>query len=247
MQNQEIILMRKFLNAKILSSRDYPDFFPIKPYERVINIGCGIGPQAVVYANNFQEMIGVDINSDKLNISKNTLSEIGVKNYITLCANVESIPLPDKSFDKALAIDIIEHVINPEKFCREANRLLKENGEMLITFPAMHDKYLSLFSFIGKLIGRKKKEMSKGIDGWNPDKHNHDYSLVKWINLVSGCGFELKKSKATTIFPPLHLYGVPKFWFSNGIIHWLDRQICCLPLIKNFGATLMVVFIKKSV
>ena len=56
----------KHLKAKILSSRTYPEFFPFSPNDRVINIGCGEGPQAIVYAGQYEEMIGVDINKERL-------------------------------------------------------------------------------------------------------------------------------------------------------------------------------------
>ncbi|MCX6796328.1 MAG: hypothetical protein NTW06_02400 [Candidatus Falkowbacteria bacterium] len=60
----------KILNGKVLSSRVYPDFFPIKPDEYVIHIGCGDGPHAVAYLNSYREMVGVDINCEKLERSK---------------------------------------------------------------------------------------------------------------------------------------------------------------------------------
>ena len=235
---------KKILNGKVLSGRVYPEFFSINNNERVLNIGCGDGPQAVVYAGRYREMVGVDINCLRLESSKKLIEDLGIKNYSTICANVELIPLPDKSFDKAIAIDIIEHVNNPEKFCHEAFRLIKDGGKLLVTFPAMHDNYTRFFSLVGKYVLRRKHQ-DKIDSNWDPDKHNHDYSVKKWIELVSGCGFKLEKSRATTMFPPLHLYGVPKFWFSNEIVHFLDSLICRLPLVKNYGQSLVCVFQKK--
>lgn len=234
---------KKFLNGKVLSSRVYPELFPIGKDERVINIGCGDGPQAFAYDGSFKEMVGVDINSQRLQEAKRIHDEAGLKNYSTICANVESIPLESQSFDKAIAIDIIEHVNSPEGLCREARRLIKDGGELLITFPAMHDRYVRLFSWIGRAVfGRKKKQSDR--EGWNPDDHNHEYPPDEWIRLVSACGFKLKKSRATTMFPPLHLYGVPKFWFSNQLIHFLDSWVCRLPIVKNAGQSLACVFVK---
>lgn len=234
----------KILNGKVLSGRVYPEFFVINNSERVLNIGCGDGPQAVVYAGKYREMVGVDINCLRLESSKKLIEDLGIKNYSTICANVESIPLPDKSFNKAIAIDIIEHVNSPEKICREAYRLIKDNGKLLITFPTMHDKYTKVFSLIGRYVLRRKHQ-DKTDKSWDPDKHNHDYPIRKWISLVSNCGFKLEKSRATTMFPPLHLYGVPRFWFYNDFIHFIDSLICVLPWIKNYGQSLVCAFQKK--
>ena len=233
-----------FLKGKILSGRVYPEFFPFKENDRVINIGCGKGPQAVSYSGRYKEMVGADISEDNLKEAKKAIELYKIENFKTICANVENIPLPDKSFNKAIAIDIIEHVQNPEKMCLEALRLLKDNGEILITFPAMHDKHVRIISKIGRLILRKKKKKAIKTEKWDPEAHNNEHSIKKWIAIVESCGFELQKSRASTMFPPLHLYGVPKFWFSSEIIHKIDSLICRLPIIKNYGQALVCVFKK---
>lgn len=234
-----------FLKGKLLSGRVYPEFFPFKTHDRVINIGCGEGPQAIVYSGQYKEMVGIDINEERLEASKEAMKNFGVKNYTTLCANVEAIPLPNNSFDKAIAIDIIEHVQNPKKLCLEANRLLAPRGELLITFPAMHDKYRDFISKVGRFILRRKKKDSYSTE-WNPDAHNQEYRLSEWIAIVESCGFKLYKSRASTLFPPLHLYGMPRFWFSNNIIHTIDSFFCKMPVLINYGQALVCIFKKDK-
>ena len=75
-------------------------------------------------------MIGVDINKERLKESEEAMRIYGVRNYTTLCASVEEIPLCDNSFDKVIAIGIVPCVPNPKKLGLEANRLLKENGKL---------------------------------------------------------------------------------------------------------------------
>ena len=233
------------LKAKILSSRTYPEFFPFNSDDCVINIGCGEGPQAIVYAGQYKKMIGVDINKERLVNSMKVIKTYGIENYITLCADVENIPLKDNTFDKAIAIDIIEHVKEPRRLCLEANRLLKEGGELLITFPVMYEKFRDIVSKVGHFIlRRKKKEEESSV--WNPDAHNHKYPVNEWIAIVESCGFKLSKSRATTLFPPLYLYGIPRFWFRSNIIYRIDSFFCKLPVIKNYGQTLLCVFKKDK-
>lgn len=232
-----------FLKGKLLSGRVYPDFFPFNPKDRVISLGCGEGPQAIVYAGQYKEMIGVDINKQRLERSKEIMKVYKIKNYTTLYANVEKISLPANSFDKAIAIDIIEHVQNPKKLCLEANRLLRKNGEFLITFSTMYDKYRDFASIIGRLILGKGKKIKSAE--WNPDVHNQRHSPKKWIAIVESCGFKLSKSRANTLFPPLHLLGIPRFWFSNNIIYKINNFFCRMPVLKNCGQALVCVFKKQ--
>ena len=237
-----------FLKGKLLSGRVYPEFFPLRSKDCVINLGCGEGPQAIVYSEQYKKMIGVDVSKKRLEKSKKAIKIYKVKNYTTLCANVEKIPLPDNSFDKAIAIDIIEHVQNPKKMCLEVNRLLKEKGEFLVTFPAMYDKYRAFASWVNHFILKRKKKPSvlTTYGEWNPDTHNQTHSLRKWIAIIESCGFKLCKSRASTLFPPLHLYGISRFWFSNNIIHKIDSFFCKIPILKNYGQALVCAFKKQS-
>ncbi len=231
-----------FLRGKLVSSRIYPEFFPFNKEDRVVNIGCGQGPQAIAYAGQYKEMIGVDLDEKRLEKSHEAMRMYGVNNYKTICSNVEAMPLPDQSFDKAIAVDIVEHVQNPQKLCSEANRLLKPTGELLVTFPTMHDKFTDFVSKIGRVLGRKNQTVKSTT--WNPDEHNQFHSPKAWIALVEGCGFKLSKSRASTLFPPLHLYGLPRFWYSNNFIHEIDSFFCQLSGLKNYGQALVCVFRK---
>ena len=222
-----------FKKGKLISGIIYPEFFPINNKETVLNVGCGDGVQALVYGGGFKKMVGVDINTNRLNTARQIASYYKLNNFSVIEANVENIPLNEK-FDKIIAIDIIEHVINPDKTASEINRLLKSNGKALITFPVMHDKWENLFRFIGrKILRRKGKTIIK--EGWDPDQHQYDYNLKTWIKLVENSGLKLIDSRASTLFPPLHYLKMPKFWFSNRIIHAVDNYLCKLPIFKNLG------------
>jgi len=234
-----------FLRGKILSGRVYPEFFGFAPDDRVLNIGCGEGAQAIVYAGQYREMIGVDINRVRLQKSKEAMHLFHIRRYITVAASVERMPFRDGEFDKAIAVDIIEHVKSPHRLCQEARRILKENGEMLITFPAMHDKFTSLVDGFVSIIRRRKKDSQKGAE-WNPDAHNQNHPVGEWIRIVEGNGFKLIKAQASTMFPPLHLYGIPRFWYASNFIHRIDSWFCRLPLLRNYGQSLVCVFRKQD-
>ena len=198
-----------------------------------MNIGCGDGVQALVYDGDFKRMVGLDINPDSINTARTLAEYYNISQAEFIQGNVEQIKITEK-FDKAIAIDIIEHVINPDKMIMEIHRLLRDQGELLITFPAMHDKWENLFRFIGRRIFRRKGK-TKVNENWDPDVHQHDYSIRTWRNLIEAGGFKLIVCRASTMFPPLHYLGLPKFWFSNKLIHTIDSLFCNLPVIKNYG------------
>jgi ubiquinone/menaquinone biosynthesis C-methylase UbiE len=231
-----------FNRGKLLSGIIYPQFFPFSGQDEVLNVGCGEGVQAVIYQGNFKRMIGVDINAARLETARQLAAHYEIKNFFTICANVEQMPLSEK-FDKIIAIDIIEHVINPQRLAGEIFRLLKDGGRLLITFPAWHDKWENFFRFVGRKILRRKGKTVRR-PGWDPDAHQYAYRLEQWLDLMKLAGFELIKSRASTLFPPLHYLGLPKFWFANKVIHGIDNYLCQQPVFKNCGQALVCVFKK---
>lgn len=231
-----------FNRGKLLSGIIYPEFFPITKEDIILNVGCGDGVQAVIYKGCFKSMVGVDISQGRLAVAEKLAEYYGLNNFSSLCSNVEEIPLQEK-FDKIIAIDIIEHVVHPERLISELYRLLKDNGRLLITFPAWHDKWENLFRFIGRKILRRKGKTVR-LSGWDPDAHQYDYDLKIWLKLMENGGFRLIKSRASTLFPPLHYLGLPKFWFANKFIHGIDNFLCQRPILRNYGQALVCEFKK---
>jgi 2-polyprenyl-3-methyl-5-hydroxy-6-metoxy-1,4-benzoquinol methylase len=235
-------LDRRLFDGKVISSRVYPECFPIRKDETVVNLGCGLAPQAVVYKGSFKKMVGVDLMPERLEASKVLLAEKGVTDYETVCAAVENTGLPESSFDKALAIDIIEHLPEPMGILDEAYRLLKPGGELLVSVPAMHDRYVHGIKFIGRLFGRKSHYLPAG----HLDAHNTDIPLRKWLALMKKSKLQIVSYRATTLFPPLHLFGVPRFWFTNPIIHAIDTRLCRIPGLRRVGQSVLVVLKKPA-
>lgn len=240
-------LSRRF-GGKVLSARVYPEFFPLAPEDVVANLGCGTGAQVLAYGASFRRMIGIDISLRRLSQSCETLRDRKLGGYAAVCAMAESVPLRSESFDKVLAIDVIEHVVDPTAVCREMHRLLRSGGRLLVTFPAMHDRITDALTAMLRLVPRRNQR-SRGFlpssGQWNPDAHNNRLSLQSWINLVEGSGFMLRRSRASTLFPPLHLYGVPRVWFSNDTIHAVDARLCAIRGLRRLGQSLACDFERR--
>lgn len=225
--------------GKVLASRLYPRFFPLGPQDRVVNLGCGEGPQAAVYAGSCREMVGVDINPERVRRSEEVAAAYGAVGYRAICANVEETGLDSGAFEKAIVVDVIEHVQHPERLLAEVRRLLVPGGRLLITFPALHDRYVDAGSWLKRTLLRRPAPPHP--EGWQPDLHNQDRPVGAWLRACAEAGFTLERSRASTLFPPLHLYGVPRFWFSNPLVRRVDGFLSSLPILRRCGQTLVCV------
>ncbi len=52
-----------------------------------------------------------------------------------IMADATSIPVEDNSFDGAILGEVLEHISHPEKVLKEAHRVIKTGGNLLITTP----------------------------------------------------------------------------------------------------------------
>ncbi|HSX38612.1 MAG TPA: bifunctional 2-polyprenyl-6-hydroxyphenol methylase/3-demethylubiquinol 3-O-methyltransferase UbiG [Chlamydiales bacterium] len=90
-----------------------------------IDIGCGAGLLANALAIKGHQVTAIDLSHKSLNIARKYDVTKSV-NY--LHANGYLLPFADAAFDAACALDVLEHVEEPERLIAEAARVLKPGG-----------------------------------------------------------------------------------------------------------------------
>lgn len=135
---------KKFLIEKIVSQEVDPAYARrariilseslLELGENLLEIGCGRG----FYIKNMSELfpdneiVGIDLKDDYLKIAKESIKNKKVK---LLKADATKLPFADKSFDKIIASEILEHIDNEVLAIKEMRRVLKDKGTIVITVP----------------------------------------------------------------------------------------------------------------
>ncbi len=141
---------------------------------KVLDVGCAAGFFLKVAKENGWDAKGVEPNR--------WLGEQGRKNYNVdiFSGYFEDAKLEDKSFDVVTMWDVIEHIPKPKEALKEANRVLKENGTLLVSTP----DFSSVFA---KMFGRR---------WWFFLSHHLFYFTPKTMgNMLKDSGFEVVKTK----------------------------------------------------
>jgi len=112
--------------------------FKLQPGMKMLEPGCGRGE----FLRNFQElgldMYGVDISREVKEFTKTFPVDVcDVEN--------ETLPFEDSSFDVIYSKSFIEHLHYPERYLREAYRVLKPGGKLITLVPDWESNYKIYF------------------------------------------------------------------------------------------------------
>ncbi len=128
------------------------DFAEIKPKEKVLDIGCGTGEQAVLIAKTGAVVAGIDIDPKMIGISLKKQKKEGLDVYFQ-GGDATDLPFLDPVFDVCL-ISLVLHEIESgkrDKVVSEMKRVTKKGGRLIfIDFSCPLPK--SLTSFLVKAI-----------------------------------------------------------------------------------------------
>ena len=130
----------------------------------LLDLGCGSGALTLRIAQviGAAEVYGVDIDDEALRIAEMR----GIKTF-KVDLSKEHIPLPDESIDIITALEVLEHLLNPDHMIKEAYRVLKKGGYFLVSTP-------NLASWVNRIV------MLLGYQPYNAEVSTEILAGVLW-------------------------------------------------------------------
>jgi ArsR family transcriptional regulator len=109
------------------------------PAEHVVaDLGCGTGNVAAMLAPNVKQVIGVDSSMAMLKAAKKRLMEFS--NVDLRQGELEQLPIDGATCDAALLLLVLSYVADSSRVLREAARVLKPCGCVVIVDLLPHDR-----------------------------------------------------------------------------------------------------------
>lgn len=169
------VYKKRSKNAIRISAQDW------QPGSKVLEIGCGDGfGMDHIRKLNF-EVIGVDINPEKIKIAKQ-------QGHEAYCCDALKLPFDDRSFDVVYCRHSLEHFLKPCEVLKEINRVLKNRGLLTIITPIvmsnkLNSKHVHAIpdqEYVSKLLRAERftitrnetKDMEGGLEVWTLAKKN---------------------------------------------------------------------------
>jgi SAM-dependent methyltransferase len=182
--------------AKLTAVRGYLSALP--QGTRVLDAGCGEGVLVEEFKSRLT-IVGVDPNYSSEFVTK---------------ASLTALPYPDGSFDRALCLDVLEHLTYPDQTLAlaELYRVVRSGGELLVSVPNLaHLQSRIHFLLAGRLIHTASLA-----------KHPGDRPIGEFLELAARAGFTVIERRG--IFPtvPVLTRWIRK---SPARLAWLHRLL----------------------
>lgn len=98
----------------------------------LLDVGCGRGRVLKLLASRANRAIGVDIDSDARDIARAELLLAGLPNCSLRQGDMYRLPFDDADFDTIVLDDVLTDAEHPVHVLREARRLLRPAGRLLL-------------------------------------------------------------------------------------------------------------------
>jgi 2-polyprenyl-3-methyl-5-hydroxy-6-metoxy-1,4-benzoquinol methylase len=102
----------------------------LKPGDKVLEIGCGIGTVVFELAKQGYDAMGTDISQVAIEYGRSKYAGVHLE-----VQPAEELPFSDGTFDVVLSFDLFEHIARIDRHVGEVHRVLKPSGYYLFQTP----------------------------------------------------------------------------------------------------------------
>lgn len=183
----------------------------------VADIGCGSGQHMNSISKYVKKIIGLDYDDISLNIARKDAKNNSIKNAEFIKIDLEKkIPLKDKLIDLAILFDVLEHIVNRQKFLKEVFRVLKNEGVAIVVIPNNNTSW-------------KRLQRKYGIFSYSDPDHKIEYTKKSIAKELTKARFKIKKITPVSFDTPwvgfIDLVGGISLTLYKKLSRWKQKML----------------------
>lgn len=134
--------------------------------DTVADIGCGEGDLTLLLARFAKRVTAIDLSAQMLRVVQERSAEAGVAGRVAVeKGDLEKLPLRADSTDAVFVSQVLHHAARPGQALREAARILKPGGQLILLDLARHEQEWVREEWADHWLGFEAKELK----GWLQD------------------------------------------------------------------------------
>jgi len=172
---------------------------------RIADLGCGVGASLFYIHPRLHQpapALGLTLSPVQARLAQESAQQLGLQKHIRFAeGDFTSVPLPSGSLDAVYSVEAVCHAVDPEKYFKEASRLLRKGGKLILV-----DDYQATRPF----NKHEQKWLDAYIAGWyvpgvRTIKQTNQFANAHHLNLI----------KNDELTPHLRLRNLPDFLAST--------------------------------
>jgi len=109
-----------------------------RPFQAMADLGTGTGRLLELFAPLYRRGVGIDLSREMLSVARANLDKAGIANAQVRQGDLYAPPLERGAFDLVTIHQVLHYLENPALAIREAAKLLRPGGRLLIVDFAPH-------------------------------------------------------------------------------------------------------------
>ena len=174
--------------------------------KRVLEIGCGIGTDAINFARQGAIVTAVDVSENSLNLARQRAKILGLSEQITFFhADAErlSAAVPVEPYDLVYSFGVIHHSPQPERILKELRQYLKHRGTLKVMVYHRHS-WKVLWILLSKGRGRfwrAEEVIARYSEAQTGCPVTYTFTRRAGRRLIERAGFRVTELRTDHIFP----------------------------------------------
>ena len=230
--------MEHTFTGKINSIVRKKSILSLKPQreDRIIDIGAGDGAISILAAKSGAEVVGFDIADKMIELGKTRIVD-GNLNLRLYVDDAENFKEKESYFDKALCINVVHRLSNPEKCLASTYNCLKPGGKLVVFTMNNASPQFSLIKIYSKLrdffnIPLLDTVAKKG------------FTSNQIQSLVNKAGFDIEKIHTEIFIFPYFNVHCPSSLAT--LLQKIDHVLSRIPFFNRLGVFIVVEATKRK-